>query len=279
MPLQTTHHRVRSGRLLVISTECASRPRMNGRARRISAGRLSRRMFDAAPRRCGSRADNAGIRAVDLLQDSDPTGKDADAHRVVAPVLLRDRAARRCRRPAPCRRSCRAKRAQCAARRLAQFGPNEPAQRHRFSALAQFAHLFANPLVIIILVANAIAASLGQRIDALIIVTIVVLSVSINLWQSYQSAQAAERLRASVTPTATAFRDARWQESPLRTESRDLSIQQSMLTGESLHADKHASAAANHADETGPDARHLVFLGTSVVSGTGAAVAIASFAS
>ena len=109
--------------------------------------------------------------------------------------------------------------AQCAARRLAQFGPNEPAQRHRFSALAQFAHLFANPLVIIILVANAIAASLGQRIDALIIVTIVVLSVSINLWQSYQSAQAAERLRASVTPTATAFRDGRWQESPLRTES------------------------------------------------------------
>ena len=52
-----------------------------------------------------------------------------------------------------------------------------------------------------------------------------------------------------------------------------------MLTGESLHADKHASAAADHADETGPDARHLVFLGTSAVSGTGAAVAIASFAS
>ena len=42
-----------------------------------------------------------------------------------------------------------------------------------------------------------------------------------------------------------------------------------MLTGESLPADKHASAAADHANETGPDAPHLVFLGTSVVSGTG----------
>ena len=162
-----------------------------------------------------------------------------------------------------------------AARQLAQVGPNEPAPPQRFSALAQVAHLFANPLVIILLVASAISASLGQRVDASIIVTIVVLSVAINFWQSYQSEQAAERLRASVTPTATAFRDGRWQEIPLRTvvpgdvfrlsagdlvpadgrltESRDLSVQQSMLTGESLPTDKHASAAVDHTNETGPD--------------------------
>ena len=57
-------------------------------------------------------------------------------------------------------------------------------------------------------------------------------------------------------------------------ESRDLAVQQSMLTGESLPADKHASASVDHAGETGPDAPHLVFLGTSVVSGTGTAVAV-----
>ena len=34
----------------------------------------------------------------------------------------------------------------------------------------QFVHLFANPLVIILLVASAISASLGQRTDALIII-------------------------------------------------------------------------------------------------------------
>ena len=49
-----------------------------------------------------------------------------------------------------------------------------------------------------------------------------------------------------------------------------------MLTGEFLPADKHASAAANHADETGPDAPHLVLLGTSVVRGTGTAIAMAN---
>jgi P-type Mg2+ transporter len=185
-----------------------------------------------------------------------------------------------------------------AARRLTQYGPNEPAPKRRFSALAQVVQLFANPLVIILLAASAISASLGQRVDASIIVTIVALSVSINFWQSYRSERAAERLRASVTPTATALRDGRWQEIPRRAavpgdvlrlsagdlipadgrliESRDLSVQQSMLTGESLPADKHASAVADHVNETGPDAPHLVFLGTSVVSGTGIEIATAT---
>jgi P-type Mg2+ transporter len=185
-----------------------------------------------------------------------------------------------------------------AARRLGEFGPNEPSPRRRFSALVQLAHLFANPLVVILLIASLISASLGQRIDAAIIVTIVVLSIAINFWQSFHSERAAERLRASVTPTATALRDGRWQEIPRRVvvpgdmfrlsagdlvpadgrliESRDLSVQQSMLTGESLPADKHASAAPEQANETGPDAPHLVFLGTSVMSGTGVAIAMAS---
>ena len=64
-------------------------------------------------------------------------------------------------------------------------------------------------------------------------------------------------------------------------ESRDLSVQQSMLTGESLPADKMASApspdsAAGPGDPGNADAPHLVFLGTSVVSGTGTALATAT---
>lgn len=184
-----------------------------------------------------------------------------------------------------------------AARRLATVGPNEPVPVRRLSALVELAHLFANPLVVILLVAGAIAGSMGQKADATIIVTMVLLGVTINFWQSYRSQQAAERLRSSVTPTATVLRDAAWLETPLRgvvpgdvfrlsagdlvpadgrlVESRDLSVQQSMLTGESLPADKVASAVGGeHA--TGPDAPDLVFLGTSVVSGTGTAVATAT---
>ena len=88
----------------------------------------------------------------------------------------------------------------------------------------------------------------------------VVLGVGINFWQSYRSQQAAEALRSMVTPTATVCRDGAWQEIPVRAvvpgdlirlsagdlvpadsrliDARHLSVQQSMLTGESLPVEK-----------------------------------------
>jgi Mg2+-importing ATPase len=183
-----------------------------------------------------------------------------------------------------------------AAKRLVQFGPNEPVSVRQLSALVQFVHLASNPLVIILLVAGAISASLGQHADALIIITIVALGIAINFWQTYRSQQAADRLRASVAPTATVLRDGGWREIPLRTvvpgdvirlsagdlvpadsrlvEARDLSVQQAMLTGESLPVDKQARPPDSAATGAGDPA--FVFLGTSVVSGTGIAAALAT---
>ncbi|HUK34956.1 MAG TPA: magnesium-translocating P-type ATPase [Vicinamibacterales bacterium] len=182
-----------------------------------------------------------------------------------------------------------------AAARLAEVGPNEPVRVRRLSSVLQLIRLFLNPLVIILLVASGMSALLGQVSDAVIIISMVLLGVGINFWQSYRSQQAAERLRAMVTPTATVCRDGQWQELPISgivpgdlirlsagdlvpadarlIESHDLSVQQSMLTGESLPADKHA---AQPTSDTGPGAPHLVFLGTSVVSGTATAVAIST---
>src|SRR5262249_20320154 len=166
-------------------------------------------------------------------------------------------------------------------RRLVQYGPNEPVRVQRLSALYQPVRLFATPLVAILLVAAIISATLGQRTDAIIIVTIVVLGVGLNFWQTYRSGVAAEKLKASVMPTATVLRDGAWKELPVRSvvpgevfrlaagdlipadgrlvESKDLSVQQSALTGESLPVDKHA--------------QDQVLLGTSVVSGTATGLA------
>src|SRR5690242_15362798 len=104
-----------------------------------------------------------------------------------------------------------------AARRLAAYGPNEPVPVRRLPAVVQLFHLFANPLVTILLVASVIAGSLGQHVDALIIATMVSLGVTINFWQSYRSEQAAQRLRTSVHPTATVLRDGTWVDVALRT--------------------------------------------------------------
>ena len=72
--------------------------------------------------------------------------------------------------------------------------------------------LFLNPLVIILLIAALASVSLGEVIDASIIVTIVLLVVAINFVQTYGSQRAVERLRDQATPTATALRDGEWKE-------------------------------------------------------------------
>src|SRR5262249_60794101 len=82
-----------------------------------------------------------------------------------------------------------------AARRLVEYGPNEPVRVHRLSAVLQFLHLFANPLVLILLVASAISVALGQATDAVIIIGIVLVGIGVNLWQTYRSTQAGVRLR------------------------------------------------------------------------------------
>ena len=185
-----------------------------------------------------------------------------------------------------------------AARRLRVFGPNEPVPGGRHSAAIQFLHLFANPLVAILIAAAAIAGSLGQAADAVIIITIVLVGVLIDFWQTSRSHRAIERLRASVAPTATVLRDGAWLEVPMREvvrddvvrlgagdlvpadarliEARDLSVQQAMLTGESLPVDKSVVDADASSDEADPAAGGRVFLGTSVVSGTGTAVVTAT---
>src|SRR3982074_1931488 len=103
-----------------------------------------------------------------------------------------------------------------AAQRLAEYGPNEPAPRRRPVGVGHAFPPFRNPPVIILLGASAIAGTLGQAVDAVIIVTMVVLGVAINFWQSYRSQQAADQLRTSVSPTATVLRDGAWQETALR---------------------------------------------------------------
>ena len=103
-----------------------------------------------------------------------------------------------------------------AARRAAEFGPNEPATVRQAGPLSEFLRFCANPLVIILLVASAGSALLGQVVDASIIAAMILLSVALNFVQAYRSERAVDRLRERVAPTATVLRDGRWNEIPRR---------------------------------------------------------------
>jgi len=182
---------------------------------------------------------------------------------------------------------------QDAAVRLSQYGLNDPTPVKRGASIRELLILFLNPLVIILLVASLASFLLRDATDGLIILILVLLGVSINFGQTYRSQQAIARLRENVTPTATVLRDGNWQEIGRHevvpgdlvrlgagdlipadgqvVEARDLYVQQAALTGESLPVEKDAGTSGDKQTD-GPEARNLVFLGTSVVSGTGTAV-------
>jgi Mg2+-importing ATPase len=179
-----------------------------------------------------------------------------------------------------------------AKRRLEETGPNEPVVARGPSLVADVARRFANPLVAVLLAASAVSAVLREVVDASIIVSIVAMSAALELLQTTRSTKAAERLRSGVAPTATVRRDGKWIELSRRevvpgdvirlsagdlvpadaelVESKDLHVQEAALTGESLPAEKEAGRE---------EPANLVWLGSSVVSGTAIAVVRATGAS
>ncbi len=179
--------------------------------------------------------------------------------------------------------------------RLDKFGPNEPAATQHHSFLVEVVHAFTSPLVLILVIAAVASAFLGDKVDAGIIGVIVLLSAIIDITQTYRSQRALEQLRARVAPTATVLRGGEWKDIKRRDVvpgdivrlsagdlvpadarllmARDLYVQQAALTGESLPSEKHATGEPASAKA---DAPNMVFLGTSIVSGTATVEVVAT---
>ncbi|GCF08691.1 magnesium-translocating P-type ATPase [Dictyobacter arantiisoli] len=180
-----------------------------------------------------------------------------------------------------------------ARKRLAAHGPNDTTGLKHTSPIVQFLRLFMNPLVAILFIASVVSVILGDRINASIIIVIVLLSNILNFVQTFRSQNVVAKLRADVAPIASVRRDGIWLELPRRevvpgdivrlaagdlvpadarlVQATDLHVQQAALTGESLPTEKHADDGGD-ATESLVDARNCVFLGTSVVSGLGTAL-------
>ncbi|HVN26070.1 MAG TPA: magnesium-translocating P-type ATPase [Candidatus Paceibacterota bacterium] len=177
---------------------------------------------------------------------------------------------------------------EAAAKRLAEYGANEFAGRKKLQPVGIFLSKFKSPLLLLLIAAALVSGFLGSRLEALIILAIVFGSAIIDFVNSYKSARAAEALQEKVTITAGIMRNGTLTERSMRDivpgdifsleagdlvpadgillEARDLFLNESVLTGESLPVEK---APATPAEKT-------LYLGTSVVSGKGTAVAVAT---
>jgi Mg2+-importing ATPase len=183
-----------------------------------------------------------------------------------------------------------------AARRLATFGPNVAAPRRRHGALRLLASQFTNPITLLLFIAAVLSIGVGEQLDGLIILGILISSSALGFWQEHRAADAVERLLALVRTTATVVRDGRVCDVPIEEvvpgdivrlvagatvpadarllDVKDLFVDQAALTGESLPAEKTADTAPADAPLT--DRRNAVYLGTHVVSGTGTAIVVRS---
>jgi Mg2+-importing ATPase len=182
-----------------------------------------------------------------------------------------------------------------AMRRLRVYGPNSLARESRFAPLIGFLRFFANPLVLILLVASAISIALGDPVGGSIIIAIVLLSVIVNFYVEFQARHAVADIARQVARTAAVLRDGHELELPVAElvpgdvvrlnagdlapadarllDAKDLHVRESALTGESLPVDKAA-------DDLPPgqhsiaDAGNCVFLGTAVQTGIGTALIV-----
>lgn len=174
--------------------------------------------------------------------------------------------------------------------RLETYGYNELVRRKRRTAVVEFLHHLASPLLIILLFAGMLSSFFGEVINATIIFSIVILSVALDVYQESKAEKAAEMLRKKVATTATALRDGVKQEVKLSEivpgdiaylsagdmvpadakviSAKDLFVNQSALTGESFPVEKVAKPLKVKGAAL-TEWNNYVFMGTSVVSGTG----------
>ncbi|MDI9609684.1 MAG: HAD-IC family P-type ATPase, partial [Candidatus Verstraetearchaeota archaeon] len=179
--------------------------------------------------------------------------------------------------------------------RLQTCGRNEIARRKKRSAVVDFLLHFKSPLMMILIFAALLSGVLGELPNTGIILSIVFLSVMLDYYQETKAEKAAQLLKEKVTTTSTVLRDSKKQEVSLAEivpgdvvflsagdivpadarviAAKDLFVNQSALTGESIPVEKMLGEIPSSSAPMG-EWRNLLFMGTSVVSGTGKAVVV-----
>jgi len=179
--------------------------------------------------------------------------------------------------------------------RLKQVGTNEIAREKRQSALMRLLVNIKNPLVLLLVALGVLSFLTGDLKAMMVIFVMVVLSVVLRFFQEMRADNAAAKLQAMVSNTATLVRDGKEEEVSLKMlvpgdiirlaagdmvpadvrvlSAKDLFLNQAALTGEALPVEKKAAPAP--ADVQNPlELPNLCFLGSNVESGSATAVVI-----
>lgn len=181
-----------------------------------------------------------------------------------------------------------------ALRRLTTQGPNTLDSLRRSHVWWQLLRRFTDPLVLILIVAAVISLALGEWIDASIVIGIVVLTTLIGFIQERRGSVAVDALRARVGLSSRVLRDGALVVVPaielvsgdvISLSAGDLVpadarvidanacfVEEAMLTGETLPAEKHTGAVVSDASHDVP--ANGLYMGSSIRSGVARAVIV-----
>jgi len=177
-----------------------------------------------------------------------------------------------------------------AARRLTQYGPNTLAQAQGLSAVAIFVHQFKSLIVVLLIAATVVAFALGENIEAVAILVVIVLNAAIGFLTEWKAQRTLSALQKQTVPVAHVVREgaerqiaaaalvpgdlivlaagARVPVDGRIVESARLQIEEAALTGESQAVTKATDAQPDTNAALG-DRLNMAFMGTTITDGRG----------
>ncbi len=183
-----------------------------------------------------------------------------------------------------------------AGRRLTANGPNALSRHKKKSLVAAFFGHLNDPLIYVLLGAVVITVLMGEYLDGIIIVAVVLLNAILGLVQEVRAESAIEALKKLASPKALVKRNGEQQEvlseslvvgdivildagryvpADLRLiETVDLKIDESALTGESVAVDKDAAALITDENAALGDRVNMAYMSTLVTYGRGTGVVV-----
>ncbi|WP_449539955.1 calcium-translocating P-type ATPase, SERCA-type [Ferdinandcohnia sp. Marseille-Q9671] len=179
--------------------------------------------------------------------------------------------------------------------RQKQFGYNELKEAETPSALLLFLAQFKDFMVLVLLAATLISGLLGEYIDAIAIMAIVLINGFLGFFQERKAEKSLQALKELSAPQVNVLRNKEWVRIPSKElvvgdvikftsgdrigadirliDVKSLEIEESALTGESVPVTKHVAPIVGGEISLG-DQENMAFMGTMVTRGSGVGVVV-----
>ena len=182
-------------------------------------------------------------------------------------------------------------------KRFREFGPNELHEKKGKSAFRMFLEQFKEFMILVLIGAAVISGLIGEAVDTIAIIVIIILNGVIGFVQEYRAEKAMAALKKMSAPAGTVLRggsakDVKASEivpgdivlleagmivpADMRLiEAAQLRAVEAALTGESLPVEKH-TAPISEAQMPVGDRKNISYKGTIISSGRGVGVVVAT---